>query len=90
MMRCQLDIDYFTINMAKANERTKNELNVMQEQKTIENDSFAVKKENKFPLRICCFCGRRHIFGRDKCPAYGKTCNKCKGKNHFLNMCKKK
>jgi hypothetical protein len=35
----------------------------------------------------CRFCGKRHEFRKDKCPAYGQTCEKCKGKNHFANKC---
>lgn len=33
----------------------------------------------------CKFCGYQHSKG--KCPAYGKTCNKCGGKNHFAQRC---
>ena len=30
-------------------------------------------------------------FGRDpQCPARGKTCRKCRGKDHFRNVCKTK
>ena len=36
----------------------------------------------------CNYCGRFHSYG--KCPAYGKTCNSCNGKNHFAQVCKKK
>ncbi|KAE8750222.1 hypothetical protein FOCC_FOCC003030 [Frankliniella occidentalis] len=34
----------------------------------------------------CTRCGYSHTYG--KCPAYGKTCVKCKGRNHFAKMCK--
>ena len=44
------------------------------------------KEENKQPKRNCNFCGRSHLPRR--CPAYGKTCNKCKKSNHFANVCK--
>ena len=33
-------------------------------------------------------CGKSHE--RGNCPAYGKTCNKCKGPNHFRAMCHSK
>ena len=36
----------------------------------------------------CQHCGKSH--DRDKCPTYGKTCNKCKGPNHFKAMCHSK
>ena len=34
----------------------------------------------------CGKCGKSHE--RGNCPAYGKTCNKCKGPNHFKAMCR--
>ena len=36
----------------------------------------------------CKFCGYEHQFDRKKCPAWEKTCNRCKGKNHFAKRCK--
>ena len=36
----------------------------------------------------CGKCGKSHE--RGNCPAYGKTCNKCKGPNHFKVMCHSK
>ena len=36
----------------------------------------------------CKFCGCSHDKG--ECPAFGKTCNKCGGKNHFRTVCKSK
>ena len=35
----------------------------------------------------CKFCGKNHQMKKELCPAYGKKCNKCKGNNHFANMC---
>ncbi|XP_060080411.1 uncharacterized protein K02A2.6-like [Ylistrum balloti] len=34
----------------------------------------------------CQKCGKDHL--RNDCPAYGKTCNKCKKLNHFAMMCR--
>ena len=34
----------------------------------------------------CQRCGRKHASGR--CPAYGRTCAKCKKPNHFAECCK--
>lgn len=34
----------------------------------------------------CKFCGYKHI-PNGKCPAYGKTCAACQGRNHFAVMC---
>lgn len=36
----------------------------------------------------CTRCGRQHA--PRQCPAYGKLCNYCKGRNHFANVCNKK
>lgn len=36
----------------------------------------------------CKFCGQLHAMRKELCPAWGKTCNRCKGKNHFAIRCK--
>ena len=36
----------------------------------------------------CGKCGKFHEWGN--CPAYGKTCNRCKGINHFQAVCRSK
>ncbi|XP_077968210.1 uncharacterized protein LOC144422187 [Styela clava] len=36
----------------------------------------------------CKFCGQRHNFGISFCPAYGKTCHSCNGRNHFRTKCR--
>ena len=38
--------------------------------------------------QCCGKCGKSHEQGN--CPAYGKTCNKCKGINHFKAVCHSK
>lgn len=45
--------------------------------------SYETRKENQ-----CSYCGYKHIKG--KCPAYGKKCSECQGKNHFAAVCKRK
>ena len=42
-------------------------------------------KKNPMKGDPCRRCGTVHA--KDKCIAYGKTCNKCSGKNHFAKMC---
>lgn len=39
-------------------------------------------------IRYCKFCGGAHAWKKESCPAYGKTCKKCKRKNHFAKYCK--
>ena len=31
----------------------------------------------------CMFCEKNYVFVKEQCPAWGKTCMGCKGKNHF-------
>ena len=41
--------------------------------------------------KICYRCGLSGHSGRDpQCPARGKTCRKCRGKDHFEKVCKTK
>ena len=35
----------------------------------------------------CIFCGKVHKPGKTACPAYGKTCSKCKRQHHFASVC---
>lgn len=42
------------------------------------------REYNKVP--VCQRCGYEHKYG--KCPATGKTCNKCNKKDHFAKMCR--
>ena len=36
----------------------------------------------------CGYCGQSHRRGKRNCPTFGKTCDKCGGKNHFRTVCK--
>ncbi|XP_022783269.1 uncharacterized protein K02A2.6-like [Stylophora pistillata] len=36
----------------------------------------------------CRFCGSSHSWG--SCPAFGKTCDHCQKKDHFVNVCRKR
>ena len=46
------------------------------------------RKDDQVKIQKCKKCGRSHP--PRQCPAYGKTCLKCKKLNHFANMCKSK
>ncbi|MCP3892424.1 MAG: hypothetical protein GY702_26655 [Desulfobulbaceae bacterium] len=41
-------------------------------------------------IRDCKFCGKRHEMSKEKCPAYGQICSKCKGQNHLATKCTNK
>jgi transposase InsO family protein len=44
----------------------------------------------KKPMIDCKFCGQWHVRDRRKCPAWGKTCTNCNGRNHSESRCYKK
>ena len=50
------------------------------------NDHRAATSANKHQL--CRHCGTKHE--ARKCPAYGATCYKCNGRNHYSAVCKSK
>lgn len=66
---------------------TSNEVNKINTQT---KQSF--KRKAQTDETIECFrCGYTgHRASSDKCPAIGKTCNKCGGRNHFGSKCKSK
>ena len=47
-----------------------------------------LSKRSKNVKINCKFCGYKHEKQREKCPAWGKTCDKCK--DHFKSKCSKK
>ena len=47
------------------------------------------KKDSEGMKVNCNFCGYEHERIKEKCPAWGKACDKCKGRNHFKSQCKK-
>ena len=48
----------------------------------------ALTKMRPSGRNTCHRCGKSHE--RGNCPVYGKTCNKCKGINHFKAVCRSK
>ena len=46
------------------------------------------KGMNKKEVTDCKFCGRKHQRKKEECPAWGKTCSKCKKNNHFAVKCR--
>ena len=38
--------------------------------------------------KSCLFCSKTHVFKKELCPAFGKTCNDCKKPNHFAGSVK--
>lgn len=56
--------------------------------KSSHSKSQYVKSHDNFQ-KVCKFCGQTHVFKKALCPAWGKTCNVCRGENHFSSMCPK-
>ena len=83
------------INIIRATERAHQQFNYISEDQSssgyerMEVNKMEVKS-TKNEVRSCKFCGSSHVWGRDKCPAFGKTCSNCQEKNHFKRVCKKK
>ena len=89
-------------NMCRAHEKAKegvDQINDQKEkgvnaiQKRFRSSSDTFKAKQKLPTsdqRVCKFCSRRHRWGRDNCPAWGKKCKTCSKLNHFSSssMCK--
>nr|XP_039254308.1 uncharacterized protein LOC120331303 [Styela clava] len=67
-----------TVNATESNQTKKTQLKPVTES----------ANESKLNIRECKFCGRKHIFGRNYCPAWGKVCNRCNIKNHFAVKCR--
>ena len=61
--------------------------------KTTENDEKVTSNGARPKVKTqkpCSFCGYTHSFqSKETCPAWGKTCNNCGGRNHFRSRCKK-
>ncbi|XP_049886661.1 uncharacterized protein LOC126381184 [Pectinophora gossypiella] len=81
------------VNICKASEATEKQL------KTFSNGESLVRKikdkeesnsEKKKKKKKCKFCGNIHEFIKGACPAWGKLCSICNGRNHTEKVCKKK
>lgn len=100
LRECDLKLEN-ALNIARSSERARRQFEVIAHKKessdfSVNNISRKFKETNKSDKtnkksKGCWFCGQFHIFGdRTKCPAYGKTCDKCNKKNHFAKVCQMK
>lgn len=66
---------------------------IQQDAKTI-GRTFGQSKRRKpqHGVTKCRYCGKGfpHVGGKETCPAFGKQCFVCYGRNHFANFCPKK
>ena len=42
----------------------------------------------RMEFKHCLYCGQKHAMRKLDCPAWGKQCKNCGGKNHFQTKCK--
>ena len=49
--------------------------------------NIASSANKEMTRRDCKYCGWRHKRKKEECPAFGKTCHSCEGKDHFSNVC---
>ena len=73
------------INLCRATEISKTQAKALQTECNISAVRGRVKAKDG---KQCKWCGYSHE--PKKCPAYNKTCAKCKGRNHFAQVCKAK
>ena len=60
-----------------------------QHQKKQTNAVKPPQKDGPRVLKECKFCSQSHEAAKTQCPAWGKTCNYCKGRNNLEVKCKK-
>lgn len=67
---------------------SKHDMEVNEVRKQTTNNRSRSKSREMIVSR-CHYCGGQHIRSKESCPAYGKICNLCKGKNHYRSVCRK-
>lgn len=84
------------VDMCRAEEITTKRCQDLAIQSMDSKSESEIKKVRKSKSRPkpktlhCKFCGDQHEFSKGVCPALGKRCNRCKGRNHFERVCKAK
>ena len=74
------------VNFTKSAKKTRKKFSSKTHGKAKEE----VKPKPSAPVVVgkCKYCAGKHEKDRDKCPAFGQTCSKCKKKNHFSIACR--
>lgn len=76
-----------TVNRMTHKQATKPNRDATSVQKPTSHGYGAVKPKE---LKECKFCGQCHVWRKEACPAFGKTCSDCGYKNHFAIKCRSK
>ncbi|XP_030759604.1 uncharacterized protein LOC115885003 [Sitophilus oryzae] len=75
------------VDVCRATESSKSQSKILRNESQV--DAVQKNSDQENNKKPCNFCGYKH--GKSgKCPAYGKTCAKCQGRNHFAAVCRKK
>lgn len=79
------------INYCRAKETSKDQVKMLDNESRVDaikaSTSRSVMKKDS--NKSCNKCGYKHKF-ENKCPATGKTCAKCQGRDHFAKVCRNK
>ncbi|XP_048745965.2 uncharacterized protein K02A2.6-like [Ostrea edulis] len=90
------------VDICRANEKSTSQLKTMEEVHAVKfktmrktkplrttqahRKDFKQVPETKVQ-KECLYCGKEHLFRKELCPAWGKTCRKCNKMNHFSSKC---
>ena len=73
-------------DIARAMEISKGQMSRIKKEGETDELVHKLRSNNYTPKKSaknCHFCNKNHPFKKELCPAYGKTCSVCKGRNHF-------
>ena len=75
------------VDIARASEKAREQAGEI----SGEQEVHKLTKRNQYSKyeKDCRYCGTHHEFKKEKCPAFGKQCNKCHGYNHYARKCRK-
>ena len=75
-----------TIDICKASEKATIQNKDMKKEVVVNKIRNSEKPKADY-LKQCKFCGNKHVFSKNSCPAYGKSCSICGRDNHFAVVC---
>ncbi|XP_052566384.1 uncharacterized protein K02A2.6-like [Culex pipiens pallens] len=76
------------VDICRVEEIAEQRLRHLSLESPVVSDVKKINKKTKKKLQRCKFCGDEHEFVKGACPAYGKKCKRCGGRNHFEKACK--
>ena len=72
----------------EASARDQQSMGGVRQEEAVSAVSPAVPPSGSVSVGQCRFCARSHEMRRSLCPAWGKKCNACGGRNHFSVCCR--